>query len=103
MELITIDGGTALIADETRAKIVEFETVIKKLKEQEDALKSAILAEMEAKNIVKIDAPDLSITYIAPTDRETFDSKAFRAEHGDLYDEYVRMTPVKSQIRLKVK
>lgn len=103
MELIKIENETALLNPETVEKIVRFETAMKRLKEQEDILKEAILEEMEAKNIVKLDSDELAITYVATTDRETFDSKAFRSEHADLYDEYVKLTPVKASIRVKVK
>jgi hypothetical protein len=58
---------------------------------------------MEAKGIIGIDTDELKITYIAPTDREKFDSKQFRSDHSELYDEYVSMIPVKSSIRIKVK
>ena len=61
------------------------------------------MEEMEAKNFIKIDTDVMTITYVAPTDREKFDSKRFREEHADLYDEYVSMIPVKSSIRIKVK
>ena len=58
---------------------------------------------MEANNVLKIDNDNLTITYIAPTERETFDSKTFREEHEDLYDAYVKFNPVKSSVRIKVK
>ena len=103
MELIKIEKETALLNPETAEKIVRFETAMKRLKEQEDELKQAILAEMEAKNIIKLETDELAINYIATTDRETFDSKTFRSEHADLYDEYVKLTPVKASIRVKVK
>lgn len=84
-------------------QIAGFEKAIKEIKAKEDELKQAILEEMESKSIIKIDSDDLTISYVAPTDRETFDSKSFKAEHQDLYDEFVKMTPVKSSIRIKVK
>lgn len=102
-ELIIIENDIATLDVETSAKIAEFERQMKSIKEQEDELRQAILNEMEEKNIIKLETDDLVITYIAPTDRETFDSKAFKAEHQDLYDEYVKISTVKSSIRLKVK
>ena len=33
----------------------------------------------------------------------TFDSKKFREDHPNLYDEYIKMSDVKSSIRIKVK
>lgn len=103
MELIKVENGLSILDEEASKKIAEFERQIKEIKAKEDEFKQAILEEMEAKNIIKIDTDDLMISYVAPSDRETFDSKAFKEEHQDLYDEYVKMTPVKSSIRIKVK
>lgn len=103
MELIKIENESAVLNIATNKQLYEFEKAMKELKEQEDELKKAILEEMEAKGIVKIDTDNLMINYIAPTDRETFDSKAFREEHQDLYDDYVKLTPVKSSVRIKLK
>lgn len=102
-ELIIIENDIATLDVETSAKIAEFEKQLKIIKEQEDELKQAILEEMENKNIIKIETDDLAITYVAPTDRETLDSKSLKADMPEIYDEYVKITPVKSSIRLKVK
>lgn len=103
MELIKIENDIAILDVETANKIAEFERQLKTIKEQEDLLKQSILKEMEDKELLSIETDNLKISYVAPSDRETFDSKAFRIEHQDLYDEYVNMTPVKSSIRIKVK
>lgn len=103
MELIKVDNNIALLSAEIGEKIAQFEKQIKMLKEQEEALKAAILAEMEAKGIIKVDNEHLTITYIAETDRETFDTKAFKAEFAELYNEYTKISKVKPSIRIKVK
>lgn len=103
MELIKIENEIAILEPEVSEKIADFERQIKVIKEQEDNLKQAILEEMEANQIIKLDAPDILISYVASSDRETFDSKTFKADHQDLYDEYVKMTPVKASIRIKLK
>ena len=101
--LITINNGNALLEEKTSARIAEFERKIKEIKEAEDALKKSILEEMEAKGIKKIETEEMTITYKASYDKETFQSKQFRADHGDLYDEYVTMSPVKPSITIKLK
>lgn len=101
--MLELVEGTAVLAEEAVAKIVEFERMAKQIKEAEDNLKAAILKEMEEKNILSIDSPELKISYVAATTRETFDSKAFREDFADLYDEYVKIAPVKASIRIKVK
>lgn len=102
-DLIKIENGNAVLDAETSAKIAYFEQTVKGIKAKEDELKAAILKEMEAKGIIKIDTPEMAINYIASTDRERFDSKAFRKDHPDTYDEYVRISTVKPSIRIKVK
>lgn len=103
MNEIVVIGDEGLLNPEISDKIAEFEKKIKKLKEQEDLLKQTILEEMEAKGIVKIENDDLLINYIAPTDREAFDSKKLREDNPDLYDEYIKISKVKASIRIKVK
>lgn len=102
MELITVSADTALLQPEISKKIADFERQIKEIKQAEDELKTKILEEMERKGLLKVKTDDLAITYVAPADRESFDSKKFREDHADLYDEYIKMTPVKASIRIKV-
>ena len=103
MELIKVENNLPVLDNETAYQIAEFERQIKFLEEQEKKLKQAILEEMEAKGFIKVETDAIAITYVAATDREKFDSKKFREENPDLYDEYVSMTPVKPSIRIKVK
>ena len=101
-ELIVFEGKTALLNPEVSYKLAEFERMVKEVKEKQDELKQKILYEMESKGIVSIKTPELTISYVAPTSRETFDSKTFRKDHPDLYDEYVNINLVKASVRMKV-
>ena len=103
MELIKVYGEAAILDGTTAKHIAEFEKMAKEIKVKEDELKKAILAEMESKGIIKLETDELTISYVASTDRETFDSKKLRADNPDLYDEYIRMSTVKSSIRIKLK
>lgn len=103
MNLIKVTGDLAILDADAAAKVAEFERLAKEVKAKEDELKKQILREMEEKGIVKLDTGALSITYIAPTERETLDSKALREELPDIYDTYVKLSPVKSQIRVRLK
>lgn len=93
----------AILSEETSTKIAEFERQLKEIKEKEEELKQAILDEMESKNIIKIDTPELIVTRVLPTTRETLDSKALREELPDIYDAYVRISDVKGSLRIKLK
>lgn len=104
-EIIRMENGITVLDAETSGKIAEFERQLKAIKEQEEYLKMAILEEMENKGIIKVEDEinGISITYVAESYRETFDSKLFKQEHPDVYDEFIKMSPVKASIRIKVK
>lgn len=101
--LITVENGIATLDSNVVSQIVQFEKTIKAVKEAEEELKSRILAEMEERNLIKIETDDLLINYIAPTSREVFDSKALREADPDVYDAYIKLSTVKSSIRFKLK
>lgn len=104
MELIKRENGISILDAEVSRKIAEFERQLKAIKEQEEKLKTAIIEEMERQGIVKLEdeTSGLTINYIAKTYRENFDSKKFRKDHPEMYDEYIKMSSVKSSIRIKV-
>lgn len=75
----------------------------KELKEKKEKIREILLKEMEEKNILKLENENISITYKAPTERETFRTKDFKKDLPDLYDTYVEFTPVKSSLLIKIK
>lgn len=75
----------------------------KKVKEKKEKIREILLKEMEDKNILKLESENISITYKAPTERETFRIKDFKNDLPDLYDTYVEFTPVKSSLVIKIK
>ena len=101
-DLIVLSGKKAVLDANTASRLSTLERMAKMLKAEQDALKEAILNEMEARGLIKVDAEDLTITYIAATDRETFDSKSFRKDHPEEYDRYVKISQVKPSIRVKI-
>lgn len=101
--LIIFERNDALLNPKVASKLAEFERLAKEIKAKQDELKKQILEAMEAHGIVKFETDELTVSYIAPTSRETFDSKSFRKDNPDLYDQYVRMSPVSASVRMKVK
>ena len=101
-ELIIYQNGKPLIDPKTAVAIADMERELKTLKEKADAVKKALLQAMESNNVCKLSTPELSITYIAPTTRESFNSKLFKETCPDLYDEFVEIKPVNSSIRVKL-
>ena len=103
-ELIKIDEqGVGLLNADVAQKIADFERKVKEIKDAEDKLKEAIKAEMESKSVIKLETDELTISYVAPTTRESLDTKELKAELPEIYDTYCKIAPVKASIRVKVK
>lgn len=79
------------------------EQQMKRFKEEYDQLKADLLEAMEQNGIIKIDTPDIMINYVAPTESERLDTKLLKETSPDLYDQFVKFTPVKASVRIKVK
>ena len=94
--LQTVDQNTLAKFGSVLKQIAELEKSIEPIREQ-------IKVEMEKRGILSLNAGDVSITYVSPTTRETFDTKRFKAENEELYDQYKKTSEVKSSIRIKIK
>lgn len=102
-DMIITSGNMPVLRPEIAAEIVQLEQMLKGLTERQKALKQGILGAMQAYGITKLETPEMLINYIAPTDRESFDSKAFQKEFPEIYDQYVRISPVAASVRIKLK
>ena len=101
--LLVLQEDRYILDPNTSKAIANLESEIKGLTAKRDELKQLILNEMESKGILGIESDELVISYTGSYDREDFNKTEFKKDHKDLYDEYVKMTPVKSSIRIKVK
>ena len=101
--LLKVEGGVAVLMPSASAMLAQFEREAKAIEEKQKELRKRILAEMEANGIIKIDTDELTITYVAPTTREQFDNKKFRADKPDLYDEYVKISSVSACVKITMK
>lgn len=100
-ELIQFENGH--LAEKAVEYIRATEARMKKEKEDYDAFKRELLKAMEGNGITKIDTDTVTVSYIGATTRETFDSKAFKADMPELYGEYTKFSDVSPSIRVKVK
>ena len=74
------------------------------LKKKVDAGIKVVLEEAYLKDgTCKVENKDYTITYIAGTFRETFDSKAFKESHPKLYKDFVKNSAVAASIRVTKK
>lgn len=91
------------LADIITSELKMIEEEKKELIKEERTIREKLLKEMEEKNILKLESENISITYKAPIERETFRTEKFKKDLPDLYDTYVEFTPVKSSLLIKIK
>lgn len=102
-ELMKIENGAAVLLEEVENNLIGWQQSIKALQECVDEVKAQIMRDMELNGVIKIETEHLLINYIAETEKETFQSKKFKTEQRELYDEYCKLTKVAPQVRIKVK
>ena len=75
----------------------------KKLEEREKIIREKLLAAMEKNNIKKFENEFVSFTYVAPTTRNSVDSKKLKEKHPDIYDECLKTSKVSASVKIVVK
>ena len=86
------------------SKLTEFENEIQRLKaleKESNDLRKELLDLMEKTGLKQINTGGVVVTYIAPTERKTVNTKALADELPDVYKKYVSLTPVKASVKVK--
>ena len=97
-----IDTAIQKLSDfESFVMIAEAELAEKKAKIE--ALKEFLKTQMEANLVKKYETDNILITYVAPTERKSIDTTRLKAEMPEVYEKFVKVSEVKSSIRIKVK
>lgn len=76
---------------------------MEELEKEESELKASIMESMKTNGLDKIESDIIDITYVAPFERETFDSKKFKVDNPEMYEAYKRMSKVSESLKIKVK
>lgn len=102
-DLIKYENGAPVLVASVVEQLRYYQNQLNFVNTMADQLKAKIKAAMESEGIIKIETDEIVATLIPETDRETLDAKALKAELPEIYDSFVKMTRVKSSLRLKVK
>ena len=97
--LVAMQKATSAII----AKVAELEVQKKKLEEAEKAFREQLIQAMERYGVKSFDAGSVSFTYVAPTTRNTIDSKALKAAMPDVAKQFTKTSPVKASVKITVK
>ena len=83
--------------------LVNLEAEVKAKSEELKHIKDGLCQIMLEKGIKKFTTSVMQMTTVTPKPRETFDSKAFAADHPELYKKYVKTGEVKPSVRITYK
>ena len=83
--------------------LVKLQQTIKAKTDEMNNIKAGLCALMEQYNVKQYSSLHLQLTRVTPKPRVTFDSKKFKEEHEDLYNEYIRTSEVKPSVRITIK
>lgn len=83
-------------------QLYEFKTRTDAIEKQKEGLIEELKNAMEKQGIKSLDYHSISITYVAPSKRATFDKKKFETDHPEMKGMYDRESNVKSSIRIKL-
>lgn len=104
-ELIRVEEGQLIIAQNSIDKIKELEKKKKQIEEMQKQYKEKLLEIMESNNIKSFESKDktLKISCTPSSITNVFDTKRFIEEQHDLYIKYLKDTQRKGSIRITVR
>ncbi len=83
--------------------VVSAITTLLRAEKAAKAMKEKLRELMEAAGVTKWECPEFTATIGKPSETTTFDSKAFQADHPDLYEQYLKTTIRKGSFTQKLK
>lgn len=81
-------------------EVARLEMTVKAAQERQKELKQGLYDLMEEHNVKSFTGSKVKLTRVLPTESITFDSKAFKEEHEDLYKEYSKKTKKAGSLRI---
>ena len=102
MELVKVENGDVIVAQEVINKIIEFNKLKKEMEYQEELLKEGLMEAMNKVGLEKFIINGLSATIKKPYEKKSLDTKRLKEECPEIYDSYSKTSIVASSIILEV-
>lgn len=81
-------------------EVARLEIAVKAAQERQKELKQGLYDLMESHNVKSFTGSRVKLTRVLPSESTTFDSKAFKADHKDLYEQYTKKTTKAGSLRI---
>lgn len=83
-------------------EIVRIESTISELTEKSKAIKADMYELLERYNKPSYTGARVRLTKVLPTEKESFDTAKFKAEHPDMYAQYLKKTTTSGSLRITI-
>lgn len=83
--------------------IVELEEAAKEIKSQQEEMKEKLKAAMKEHGVKSWDCEQMKVSYIPESTAITFDSRRFKDENEELYNQYLKESKKSDSIRITLK
>lgn len=96
-------GAVPAAVSKVEDYVAELSLIVKEKSDELDQIKAGLCKLMLDNHVKQYDSLRLKLTTVTPKPRQTFDTKAFKADYPDLYNKYITTTTTSSSIRMTVK
>lgn len=103
MDLITVNNNEIQLGEQAIALMKQYVELKAQADKIEKDFKSALKAAMASNNIKSCENEYFKATYVPPSTRETFDSKKFKVDCPEIYEDYVKVSNVTDSVRMTIK
>lgn len=101
--VIKVDENSVSAVYQALVSIDNLKEQIKAQQEIVDKFNEALIETMEKSGVKKFENDDLSITYVAPFERETIDSKKLKVDLPDVAKKYTKVSTIKASVKITLK
>lgn len=103
-ELVAVNNNKLAIQTQISTMVAEFQNQLAQYEAQDTELRKAILDAMEETGQTQpYEDENIKITYVSASQRKGVDLTRLQIEQPEIYKKYLKITNVKSQVRIKVK
>ena len=104
MQEVTVSkAGNVIVSDEMAMKlkaIKDFQVMKVEMENTEKEFKQALLNAMKTAGVYNVKLEGIgTFSYVRPTTRKSFDSKRFKNDRPDLYEQYVKVSEVNDTVK----
>ena len=101
--LIVNNNGCSEFNADLEHQVIQYLKNTRTAKDRYNKVRRAIKKEMITNDLKSIESEYLSLAYSPKSYRVTFDVNRFREDYPELYEEYMRTTPVKDSVKIVLK